>query len=87
VALVMHKRKYILPALAIIISLGIITAISLHAIEEIHYLKSFYPKSFTVEQAMQASVVELVKTILGSLPLLVVIAVSVALLRIFTRDH
>jgi hypothetical protein len=83
----MHKRKYILPALAIIISLGIITAISLHAIEEIHYLKSFYPKSFTVEQAMQASVVELVKTILGSLPLLVVIAVSVALLRIFTRDH
>jgi hypothetical protein len=83
----MHKRKYILPALAIIISLGIITAISLHAIEEIHYLKSFYPKSFTVEQAMQASVVELVKTVLGGLPLLVVIAVSVALLRIFTQDH
>lgn len=82
----MPKRKYVLPILAIVASLGIITALCLHAIEEIHYLKSFYPNSFTVEQAMQASIVELVKLLLGSLPLLIVIAVSVALLSIFRRS-
>jgi hypothetical protein len=77
----MHRRRYLLPALAIVFSVGIITAFALHSIEEIHYLKSFYPHSFTVEQAMQASVVELVKVLLASLPLGIVIAVCVALLK------
>jgi hypothetical protein len=77
----MHRRRYLLPVLAIVLSVGIITAFALHSIEEIHYLKSFYPQSFTVEQAMQASVVELVKVLLASLPLGIVIAVCVALLK------
>jgi hypothetical protein len=70
-----------------VLSWGVITALCLHAIEEIHYLKSFYPKTFTVDQAMQASVVELVKVLLGSVPPLIIIAVSVSVLRLGTRGH
>ena len=53
---------------SIVVSVVIVFAFCWHSLEEIHYLKSFYPKSFTVEKSFYASAVELVKVIIVSLP-------------------
>jgi hypothetical protein len=42
-------------------------------VQEIHYLKSFYPKQFSVQEAFWASAVELVKVLVISIPFLFVI--------------
>jgi hypothetical protein len=65
----------------VIICLIVISAVSWHSIEEIHYLKTFYPKSFTVEEAYYASKVELVKVAIISIPLLAVILAALFLIR------
>lgn len=54
------------------ISLLVIAAVSWHSVEEIHYLKTFYPDHFTVEEAFYASLVELIKVFLIAFPLLLV---------------
>jgi hypothetical protein len=69
----------------IIISLLIIFAVSFHSLEEIHYLKNFYPSSFTVEEAFYASAVELVKILVISFPLLVFIVVCLYALKIYCK--
>ena len=46
-------RKLFL-SIAVAISVVIVFAVCWHSMEEIHYLKSFFPKSFTVEQAFYA---------------------------------
>ena len=65
----------------IIISVIIIAAVAYHSVQEIHYLKSFFPTSFSVEQAKDASIIELVKVILIALPLMVIIALSVIMIK------
>ena len=60
-------------AIVVIGCLVVIAAVSWHSVEEIHYLKTFYPETFTVEEAYYASKVELVKVAIISLPLVVVI--------------
>ena len=54
----------------------VIAAVSWHSVEEIHYLKTFYPKQFTVEEAFYASGVEIIKVILIGLPLFFVIGIG-----------
>ena len=71
---------------AIAISIVVIAAVSWHSVEEIHYLKTFYPKQFTVEEAFYASGVELIKVILIGLPLFLVMGVGLYLLRYFKKD-
>jgi hypothetical protein len=66
---------------AIMASMVIILAVSWHSVEEIHYLKSFYRGSFTVEEAYYASAVELVKVVIISIPAAVLISVSLSLLK------
>ena len=61
----------------------IIGAISFHSVEEIHYLKSFYPGSFTMEDAFCAALVEFIKVHIISLPLMVVILLAAFLLWLF----
>ena len=56
-------------------------AVCLHSVEEIHYLKSFFPKQFTVEQAFYAAAIELIKVIIIGLPLLVILGIGLAKLR------
>lgn len=58
-----------------------IGAVCLHSLEEIHYLKSFFPRSFTVQEAFYASAVELIKVFIIALPLLLIISVSLFFLR------
>lgn len=67
--------------IAAVASFVAITAASWHSVEEIHYLKTFYPSRFTVEEAFLAAKVELIKVLLISLPLLIVIAAALYLLR------
>lgn len=74
--------KSVLPAAAAIISTLIILAVSLHSLEEIHYLKSFYPGKFTVEEAFWAGGVELFKVLIIGFPLIVVICISLYYLKI-----
>ena len=46
---------------SVAICLIAVSAVSFHSVEEIHYLKSFYPARFTVPEAAAAAVVELIK--------------------------
>jgi hypothetical protein len=77
-------RVVILSGIAI--SMVVIAAVSWHSVEEIHYLKTFYPKQFTVEEAFYASGVEFIKVMLIALPLVSVIGAGIYLLRYFKKD-
>jgi hypothetical protein len=73
--------KRLLLSLAIVMSLLIVAAVCYHSLEEIHYLKSFYPKQFTVEEAFYASGVELIKVVVIGVPFFLVLWVSLCLLK------
>lgn len=68
----MKKTLQIVIISVIIAGVLVFSAICWHSIEEIHYLKSFFPKSFTVEEAMYASVVELIKIVILGVPFFLV---------------
>jgi hypothetical protein len=74
--------KKLLLSLAIVVSMVVVAAVCWHSLEEIHYLKSFYPKSFTVEEAFYASGVELIKVFVIGVPFFLVLWVSLYLLKI-----
>jgi len=81
----LKRADYILAAI-IILSLGAIFAVSWHSVEEIHYLKGFYPSEFTVSEALQAALVELIKILLIALPLIVTIAIALYLIALNRRQ-
>ncbi|UCF57161.1 MAG: hypothetical protein JSW15_01360 [Deltaproteobacteria bacterium] len=84
----MIKRlRTVLLSLAIVTGIVITFALCWHSLEEIHYLKSFYPGRFTVEEAFYASAVELIKVIIISLPFFLVILVSLCLLSILRKRN
>ena len=56
-------------------------AICLHSVQEIHYLKSFFPGRFTVEEAFYAAAVELIKITIVGIPLLIFLALCAFFLR------
>ncbi|MFQ5441804.1 MAG: hypothetical protein ACE5EB_03660 [Thermodesulfobacteriota bacterium] len=76
----MKKKRSLIFAAAIIVSIIVILSVSYHSLEEIHYLKTFYPSRFTVEEAFYASAVELIKVLVIAIPFFAVIASSLALL-------
>ena len=63
-----------------------VAAASWHSVEEIHYFKTFYPASFSVEEAYYASRVELIKVILIGFPMFLVIGIGLFLLGHFKKD-
>lgn len=73
-------------AFVLTVCMVVIAAVSWHSVEEIHYLKTFYPKTFTVEEAFYASGVELVKVILIAVPLILVIGIALYGLCFFKKD-
>jgi hypothetical protein len=78
------KRTYRLSILCVIaISIIVVSAVCWHSVEEIHYLKSFYPRQFTVEEAFYASAVELIKITIIGLPFFLVLGTGLYLLRYF----
>jgi hypothetical protein len=64
----------------------VVSAVCWHSVEEIHYLKTFFPKQFSVEEAYYASNVELVKIAIISFPLILIIGISLFFLRHFGKD-
>ncbi len=76
----MKRMQQILIGSAIAISIFVVFAVCWHSVQEIHYLKTFYPKHFSVEEAFYASAVELVKVIIISLPFILVAACGIRLL-------
>jgi hypothetical protein len=81
------KRAYYLLALAItFVGLVVISGVCWHSIEEIHYLKSFFPKQFTVQEAYYASQIELIKIIIICIPIVLIIGVSLYLQRYYKKD-
>jgi len=71
----MTPRTRILLIALVILALAAVAAVCLHSLEEIHYLKSFFPHSFSVQEAFYAAALELIKVIIIALPLVLVIAV------------
>jgi hypothetical protein len=69
--------------LNLVIVIGVIAfaAVCIHSVDEIHYLKSFFPADFAVEEAYYASVIELIKVIIIGLPILLIIGICLAKLR------
>jgi len=72
--------KWLSIALAAL-ALAALTAVCLHSLEEIHYLKSFFPHAFTVREAFYAALIELIKVAIIGIPLVLVIAVALLFLR------
>ncbi len=56
-------------------------AVCWHSVGEIHYLKSFFPGKFTVEEAFYASVIELIKVVIIGIPILLVMGILFYLVR------
>ena len=77
----MNRTRRLLLVAAIVISFGIVSAVCWHSVGEIHCLKTFYPRQFSVAEAFYASGVELVKDLIIALPLVLLIAISLYLLR------
>lgn len=81
----MNRISRLLLITTIVICIVIVSAVCWHSLGEIHYLKTFYPKHFTVEEAFYASAVELIKVLIIALPLFLLIAVILYLLRHFDK--
>lgn len=65
-----QKQYRYLGYMIAIASLVVVGAVALHSVEEIHYLKTFYPHSFTVSEALDAALVEVIKVGLIAVPFL-----------------
>jgi ABC-type sugar transport system permease subunit len=77
----MKKHIELIMVLIISVSLVFLFAVCFHSLEEIHYLKSFFPQTFTMEQAFYASVIELIKIAIIAVPLVVVIYIGLFYLK------
>ena len=72
----MKKTLQIVIMLVIALGIAVFSAICWHSIEEIHYLKSFFPNTFTVEEAMYASIIELIKILIIGFPFFLIIGLG-----------
>jgi hypothetical protein len=62
-----------------ILGVVIFSAVCWHSIGEIHYLKSFFPKQFSVQEAYYATAIELIKVIIIGLPIALILSVGLYL--------
>lgn len=81
------KRAYRALSLVItVVGLAVISGVCWHSIEEIHYLKTFFPKQFTVQEAYYASRIELIKISIICFPVLVIIGISLYFLHYYRKE-
>jgi len=59
-----------------VLGIVVFSAVCWHSIDEIHYLKSFFPKQFNMQEAYFATAIELIKVIIIGMPIVLVICVS-----------
>ena len=81
------KIRDIILITIIIACVIIVTYVSFHSVWEIHYLKSFYPRSFTVTEAGYAAIVELIKIALISFPLVIIIILCLILIILAVKKE
>jgi hypothetical protein len=81
----MNRTSKILILSTVGVSIIIVSAVSWHSVQEIHYLKSFYPQQFSVQEAFWASAVELVKVLVISIPFFFIIIAGFCLLHYWKR--
>lgn len=84
--LIMNQSRHILIFSTIVGSIIIIAAVCWHSVEEIHYLKSFFPKQFSVEEAFYAGAVELIKVVIVAIPFFFTIVTGFCLLCYWKRS-
>ena len=77
----MSSKTHILLILLIATALAAATAVCVHSLEEIHYLKTFFPRTFSVEEAFYAGGLELFKVVIITIPLLLLIIVCLVFLH------
>ena len=82
----MNQSRHILIYFTIVGSIIIAAAVCWHSVEEIHYLKSFFPKQFSVEEAFYASTVELIKVVIVAVPFFFIIVTGFCLLCYWKRS-
>ena len=82
----MKRIRELLLYLVIFTGAGIYSFICLHSVEEIHYLKSFFPEKFTVQEAFYASAVELIKVMIIGIPFLLFISICLVLSGRIRKD-
>jgi hypothetical protein len=81
----MNRTSHVLILAACAISVIVVSAVCWHSVEEIHYLKSFYPGQFSVEEAFYASGVELFKVLIITVPFIFALVVGFCLLHYWMR--
>lgn len=59
-----------------IVGIVIFSAVCWHSVEEIHYLKSFFPKQFNVQEAYYAAAIELIKVTIIGMPIILIISIG-----------
>lgn len=77
----MSSKIHIILILLIATALAATTAVCVHSLEEIHYLKTFFPRTFSVEEAFYAGALELFKVVIITIPLLLLIIVCLVFLH------
>ena len=83
----MKRSRELLLYLVIFTGAGIYSFICFHSVEEIHYLKSFFPETFTVQEAFYASAVELIKVMIIGIPFLLFISICLVLAGRIRKDN
>ncbi|MGO9569588.1 MAG: hypothetical protein ACLP5H_18815 [Desulfomonilaceae bacterium] len=82
----MNRTYHLVIIAATAISIVIVSAVCWHSVHEIHYLKSFYPQQFSVEEAYYASGVELIKVLIISLPFFFAVVAGFGMLHFWKRN-
>ena len=72
--------RYLLVSI-IVLGVIIISAVAYHSVGEIHYLKTFFPDQFSVQEARDASIIELVKVSVISIPLVLIIIICLVFIK------
>ena len=69
--------------LNLLVVLGVIvfSAVCFHSVQEIHYLKTFFPTDFAVDEAFDAAAIELIKVIIIGFPILLITGICLIKLR------
>ncbi len=65
----------------IILAVAVFSAVCWHSVVEIHYLKSFFPKQFSVQEAYYAAAIELIKIIIIGMPIILITAITLYVWR------
>ncbi|UFS68706.1 hypothetical protein LPW11_12380 [Geomonas sp. RF6] len=80
----MNKVASVSIAVMIVVGILFLAGVCWHSVGEIHYLKTFYPSSFNIDQAYEATRIEAIKVGIIAFPVIVAIAAGLYVLKNFS---